>query len=61
MSEAAKAEVEQFIKGLVKRNPGEPEFHQAVEEVVNVLIPPEKQLGLRRLEVTDPQEGVVQL
>ncbi len=28
-----------FIQGLIRRNPGEPEFHQAVEEVVTSLIP----------------------
>lgn len=28
-----------FTRGLIRRNPGEPEFHQAVEEVVTSLIP----------------------
>ena len=28
-----------FMNGLIRRNPGEPEFHQAVEEVVNSLMP----------------------
>jgi glutamate dehydrogenase (NADP+) len=28
-----------FTQGLIRRNPGEPEFHQAVEEVVASLIP----------------------
>ena len=32
-------EVEQFMAGLEKRNPGEPEFHQAVREVVETLMP----------------------
>ena len=31
--------VECFMKGLVKRNPGEPEFQQAVHEVVESLTP----------------------
>ena len=31
--------VESFVRGLVKRNPGEPEFHQAVREVVEDLMP----------------------
>ena len=31
--------IEQFMTGLRKRNPGEPEFHQAVEEVVSSLMP----------------------
>ena len=29
----------QFMEGLVRRNPGEPEFHQAVGEVAQILIP----------------------
>ena len=28
-----------FMKGLVKRNPGEPEFHQAVREVAESIVP----------------------
>lgn len=41
MSENASVqdEVQAFMKGLVRRNPGEPEFHQAVEEVVTSLMP----------------------
>lgn len=35
----AKAEVESFMHGLVKRNPGETEFHQAVREVTDSLMP----------------------
>ena len=31
--------MEHFMHGLVKRNPGEPEFHQAVEEVAKDVIP----------------------
>jgi glutamate dehydrogenase (NADP+) len=34
-----KAEVEQFMNGLERRNPGEPEFQQAVREVVESLMP----------------------
>jgi glutamate dehydrogenase/leucine dehydrogenase len=30
---------EQFVRGVVARNPGEPEFHQAVQEVVESLVP----------------------
>lgn len=36
---AVQNEVQAFMKGLVRRNPGEPEFHQAVEEVVTSLMP----------------------
>ena len=32
-------EVEKFMSGLIRRNPGEPEFHQAVREVVETLMP----------------------
>jgi glutamate dehydrogenase (NADP+) len=38
MSDAAQ-ETEQFMQGLIKRNPGEPEFHQAVREVTESLMP----------------------
>ena len=31
--------LEHFMHGLVKRNPGEPEFHQAVEEVAKDIVP----------------------
>lgn len=37
-AEAAQ-EVEKFMRGLVRRNPGMPEFHQAVREVMETLIP----------------------
>ena len=36
---ASHAEVESFMTGLIKRNPGEEEFHQAVREVVESLMP----------------------
>ena len=32
-------ELERFMAGLRRRNPGEPEFHQAVHEVAQTLIP----------------------
>ena len=35
----SKNELDRFIKGLVRRNPGEPEFHQAVEEVAESVLP----------------------
>ncbi|MHC4878833.1 MAG: NADP-specific glutamate dehydrogenase [Planctomycetota bacterium] len=38
-SEAVQDEVKSFMRGLKKRNPGEPEFHQAVDEVVTSLMP----------------------
>ena len=39
MSTAAHAEVQRFMQGLVQRNPGELEFHQAVQEVAETLMP----------------------
>ena len=32
-------DLDSFMHGLVRRNPGEPEFHQAVREVVGSLVP----------------------
>jgi glutamate dehydrogenase (NADP+) len=39
MPSAAEQEVEQFMGGLIKRNPYEEEFHQAVREFVETLMP----------------------
>ncbi|MEM1082636.1 MAG: NADP-specific glutamate dehydrogenase [Verrucomicrobiota bacterium] len=39
MSKDACHDVEAFMSGLIKRNPGEPEFHQAVREVVESVMP----------------------
>ena len=36
---AIQEEIQAFMRGLEKRNPGEPEFHQAVDEVVTSLMP----------------------
>jgi glutamate dehydrogenase (NADP+) len=35
----AEREVAKFMEGVVQRNPGEPEFHQAVHEVVETIMP----------------------
>ena len=32
-------ELKQFMSGLERRNPGEPEFHQAVQEVAKDILP----------------------
>ena len=32
-------ELKSFMKGLIRRNPGQPEFHQAVQDVAESLIP----------------------
>ena len=39
MSSAAGEKLDRFMSGLIKRNPGEPEFHQAVQEVAESVIP----------------------
>ncbi len=36
---AIKEEIEKFMQGLIRRNPGEAEFHQAVHEVAESLMP----------------------
>lgn len=35
----ASEQIQHFLQGLVRRNPNQPEFHQAVEEFVQVVIP----------------------
>jgi glutamate dehydrogenase (NADP+) len=39
MSFVDSPEVDHFMAGLIKRNPGEPEFHQAVHEVARDIVP----------------------
>jgi len=43
MTTSASAEIrkdlEQFMAGVIRRNPGESEFHQAVREVAHSVIP----------------------
>ncbi|MGV7219889.1 MAG: NADP-specific glutamate dehydrogenase [Nitrospinales bacterium] len=39
MNAKEKLSMEKFMSGLIRRNPGEQEFHQAVEEVAIYLIP----------------------
>jgi glutamate dehydrogenase (NADP+) len=39
MSETVEREIEHFMEGVLHRNPGEPEFHQAVREVVESVMP----------------------
>ncbi len=39
MADKAKVMMRRFMRGLVRRNPGEPEFHQAVQEVAESLTP----------------------
>ena len=35
----AELDLQCFMRGLIRRNPGEPEFHQAVHEVAETLLP----------------------
>ncbi|MGH7574769.1 MAG: NADP-specific glutamate dehydrogenase [Longimicrobiales bacterium] len=39
VASSAHAEVDRFMNGLIKRNSGEPEFHQAVREVAESVMP----------------------
>ncbi|MFT4648694.1 MAG: glutamate dehydrogenase (NADP+) [Glaciecola sp.] len=39
MNANPKLELETFLNGMIRRNPGETEFHQAVEEVATSIIP----------------------
>ena len=39
MSDKAKQELDDFMSGLKRRNPGEVEFQQAVEEVAATILP----------------------
>lgn len=39
MSEIKDKDLAAFMKGVIRRNPGEPEFHQAVQEVAMDIIP----------------------
>lgn len=39
MSSESNAQLSEFMQGLVRRNPGETEFHQAVEEVAATILP----------------------
>ncbi len=39
MNDTVNAEVDKFMQGLIKRNSGEEEFHQAVREVTESLMP----------------------
>lgn len=56
--------LETFMEGLVRRNPGEPEFHQAVREVAESIIPfavanPKyQQAGIIR-RITEPDRVVM--
>ncbi len=57
-------ECARFIAGLIKRNPGEPEFHQAVQEVVETLMPfilehPEYKRAQILERMTEPDRTII--
>ena len=61
---SASQELENFMGGLVRRNPGETEFHQAVQEVVETLIPfviehPKYKKGAILERMTEPDRVVI--
>ena len=39
MAQSVKEQLDHFMQGLIKRNPGETEFHQAVYEVAGSILP----------------------
>ena len=56
--------VDKFMNGLKRRNPGQREFHQAVEEVARVIIPfiadnPRYQQGSLLERLTEPDRVVI--
>ena len=58
------AEIDRFMSGLIRRNPGETEFHQAVREVVESLMPyvieHPKYRDARILErMTEPDRAII--
>ncbi len=64
MADNAHAEVEQFMQGLIKRNPGETEFHQAVQEVAETLAPfilenPQYRQGQILERMTEPDRVII--
>ena len=59
MSTEVNEQVDSFMQGLIKRNPGESEFHQAVREFVETLMPfvvqhPEYRKGHILERMTEP-------
>jgi glutamate dehydrogenase (NADP+) len=55
--------VERFMEQLIARNPGQPEFHQAVREVIDSLMPfvlerPEYQKARILERLTEPDRVI---
>lgn len=60
----AEARLAEFMGGLVRRNPGETEFHQAVQEVAETLIPfilehPEYERAAILERMTEPDRVII--
>ncbi len=63
-SPAVQAEIDRFLQGLHRRNPHEPEFHQAVREVVDTILPwvlehPEYRKAQILERMTEPDRVVI--
>lgn len=59
-----KLTLKQFMQGLKRRNPGEPEFHQAVQEVAETIMPyidanPEYQEAQILERMTEPDRVII--
>ncbi len=64
LSSEAQSELDHFMAGLVRRNPGEPEFQQAVHEVAETLVPftlerPEYRKAQILERMTEPDRVVI--
>lgn len=64
MNSTAEQELAHFMSGLEKRNPGEPEFQQAVQEVAETLIPftldhPEYRDAQILERLTEPDRAII--
>jgi glutamate dehydrogenase (NADP+) len=64
MSEAAERETKKFMRGLKRRNPGQTEFHQAVREFVETVMPfsiqdPKYQKAQILERMTEPDRTIV--
>jgi len=64
MPNEADTEVERFMQGLIRRNPGEREFHQAVQEVAESLMPfllanPRYRDALILERMTEPDRAII--
>ena len=60
----AQLETKRFMKGLIERTPGEPEFHQAVQEVVETIMPyvlehPKYQKARILERITEPDRSLI--